>query len=130
MSKRNVNLLSQSELDDLYEIPEFNKIDQAQYFSLAYDEKMLVSQFKTIQTKIYFILQLGYFKAKHLFFKFKFEDIPSDVTFVVNEHFKDCSPLTGSISRERVEIQKQIILHHLDYKVCTEDHLSDAKKQL
>ncbi|NQY65063.1 MAG: Tn3 family transposase [Alteromonadaceae bacterium] len=132
MSKRNVNLLSQSELNDLYEIPEFNKIEQALYFSLTYEEIKLISQFTTIQTKIYFILQLGYFKAKHLFFKFQFEDVPTGVAFVFDEHFKNCRPFTlkGSISRERIEIQKQVILNHLDYKVCTEHHLSDAKKQL
>ncbi|WP_342221187.1 hypothetical protein [Candidatus Fukatsuia endosymbiont of Tuberolachnus salignus] len=42
-----------------------------------------LSQFGTLKTKIYFILQLAYFKAKNQFFIFVFEDVLADVAYVL-----------------------------------------------
>ena len=72
-------LLSEAERADLYARPDFNSVEQALYFSLNDRERMLLNQYSNIKTKVYFILQLGYFKARHQFFKFKLEDVGIDV---------------------------------------------------
>ena len=69
MSKSKVYLLSETEISDLYDIPDFNKLEKEIYFDLNESEIKILNSFKTQNTKAFFILQLGYFKAKHRFFR-------------------------------------------------------------
>ncbi|UYX55712.1 hypothetical protein M3Y14_30980 (plasmid) [Bacillus thuringiensis] len=38
---------------------------------------------------MYFILQLGYFKSKHLFFQFKLSEVQEDIHYILKVYFKD-----------------------------------------
>ena len=60
MSKREINLLSKSEISDIYDIPDFNDHEREIYFALNEEEASMLSTFHTINTKVFFILQLGY----------------------------------------------------------------------
>ena len=59
MSKREINLLSKSEISDIYDIPDFNDHEREIYFALNEEEASMLSTFHTINTKVFFILQLG-----------------------------------------------------------------------
>ena len=80
-SKR-INLLSPSEIAELYERPEFNQNERSQYFSLDDREFLAVNQYSNVKTRVCFILQLGYFKAKQQFFRFTFLEVDSDIQFL------------------------------------------------
>jgi hypothetical protein len=41
----------------------------------------------SLASKIDFILQLGYFKSKHQFFTFTLNDVPEDVSYIINRYF-------------------------------------------
>jgi len=127
MSKRNVNILSESEIADIYDIPEFNEHEQMLYFALDPDEKKLADKFKTTNTKLYCILQIGYFRAKNMFFKFRFEDVKADVKFVYDKFCDGECPSVGAISRERIDLQKEEILKKYDYQQCTGDAMAAVK---
>lgn len=47
-----------------------------------------LSQWGTLKTKVYFILQLAYFKAKNQFFTFDFDETRADVEYVLTHFFK------------------------------------------
>ena len=114
---KRIYLLPEAEIADLYARPIFNQNEQQLYFDLNRGELDLLSQFGTIKTKLHFILQLAYFKAKNQFFTFTFDDVRADVEFVLAKFFKKAGAVfQGSITRKRINQQKQIILNLFEYQ--------------
>ena len=114
---KRIYLLSEAEIADLYARPIFNQNEQQLYFDLNRGELDLLSQFGTIKTKVHFILQIAYFKAKNQFFTFTFDDVRADVEFVLAKFFKKADAVfQGSITRKRINQQKQIILNLFEYQ--------------
>ena len=58
MNAREINLLSKSEISDIYDIPDFNDNERELYFSLTDDEADTLTYYHTTNSKIFFILQL------------------------------------------------------------------------
>jgi TnpA family transposase len=114
---KRIYLLPEAEIADLYARPVFNQNEQQLYFELAQIELDTLGQFGTIKTKVYFILQLAYFKAKNQFFTFTFDDVRADVDYVLATFFKKTDVVfQGNITRQRINQQKQIILNLFDYQ--------------
>lgn len=114
---KRIYLLPDAEIADLYARPIFNQNERQLYFELSQVELDLLGQFGTIKTKIYFILQLAYFKAKNQFFTFSFEDVQADVEYVLVKFFKKTDQVfQGRITRQRISQQKQIILNLFEYQ--------------
>jgi TnpA family transposase len=110
-------LLPDAEIADLYARPIFNKNEQHLYFSMNKLELDALNQFGVIKTKVYFILQLAYFKAKNQFFTFEFEDVRADVDYVMSTFFKNSYQiLQSNINRKLIKQQKQCILSLFNYK--------------
>lgn len=109
--------MPEAEIADLYARPIFNKTEQRLYFEMNQIELEKLGQLGTLKTKVYFILQLAYFKAKNQFFTFDFDDTLADIEYVLTRFFqKTHKVLRGSITRQRIRQQKQIILNLLDYQ--------------
>jgi len=114
---KRIYLLPEAEIADLYARPVFNQNEQQLYFELTQVELNTLGQFGTIKTKVNFILQLAYFKAKNQFFTFTFDDVRADVDYVLAKFFKKTDGVfQGNITRQRINQQKQIILSLLDYQ--------------
>jgi hypothetical protein len=65
---------------------------------------------------VYFILQLGYFKAKQQFFNFNFESARNDVKFILRTYYnKKKLTLSGDLSRDYRRLQKQAIIALFNY---------------
>lgn len=110
-------LLSNSEIENLYARPDFNSDERELYFSMNQKELDALSYYSTTRTRVTFILQLAYFKAKHQFFSFKFEDVRADVQYILSKFFKITrSKLKGRITRQYLNMQKQVILNLFDYQ--------------
>ena len=110
-------LLSESEVEDLYARPDFNSDERELYFEMNQAELGAMRHYSTTKTRVSFILQLAYFKAKHQFFNFEFEDIGSDVEYILSKFFKITDvKLFGSITRLRLSMQKQVILNLFGYQ--------------
>ncbi|QRG81468.1 DUF4158 domain-containing protein [Vibrio diabolicus] len=111
-STKRIQLLSNTEVDELYARPEFNSHEQRLYFTLNPSERDALRQFSNTKTRIYFILQLGYFKAKQQFFNFSLEDVKDDVKYIVGTYYSESTSmsLTGRLSCDYVRIQRQVIL--------------------
>jgi len=129
---KRIYLLPEAEIADLYARPVFNKSEQNLYFEMNQAELDLLRQFGTTRTKVYFILQLAYFKAKNQFFTFKFDDVSSDVRYILGKFFKKEEILLGSITRQCVSEQKQEILTLFNYQdwsakqsILIEEHICE-----
>ena len=71
-------------------MPRFNNVERKHFFYLEKIEKDIVhKQLNGINSKIYFILQLGYFKFSHKFFKLNFHDVLEDIQYILNEYFSN-----------------------------------------
>ncbi len=114
---KRIYLLPEAEVADLYARPVFNQNEQQLYFELTQVELDTLAQFGTIKTKVHFILQLAYFKAKNQFFSFTFDDVQADVDYVLAKFFKKTGVVFQSnITRQRINQQKKIILNLFDYQ--------------
>jgi len=114
---KRIYLLPEAEIADLYARPIFNQKEQQLYFDLNQVELDILGRFGTIKTKVHFILQLAYFKAKNQFFTFTFDDVRADVEYVLAKFFKKKDAVfQGSITRKRISQQKQIILNLFEYQ--------------
>src|SRR6266496_1792164 len=63
-------ILGDEEIEALYGRPCFTADDRAHYFTLTQPEKESIQLFLGAHSQLSFLLQLGYFKAKQLFFAF------------------------------------------------------------
>jgi hypothetical protein len=82
-----LRILSNDEIEALYGRPRFTHDERVEYFSLSPAEKAALEQLHYINAKIYFILQLGYFKASMMFFVFKPREAEEDIQFIRERYF-------------------------------------------
>ncbi len=68
----------------IYGRPYFSDDDRTLYFALTRPEHDLLTSFGHLHVQIYFIHQLGYFKAKQLFFTFAFDEVADDCCLTGN----------------------------------------------
>jgi TnpA family transposase len=115
-SPNRINLLSDQEIEAIYAIPEFNKVERALYFSLTDEEMLVVKKYRTAKAQIYFIRLLGYFKAKQQFYKFNLGQ-DNDSQFILGKYFEEgLSGLSGQIDFKTYQKQKADILMLFGFK--------------
>ncbi len=128
MSERTINLLSKSEVSDIYDSPDFDDHERDLYFAIDENEADILAHFHTVNTKIFFILQLGYFKAKHRFFRIDAKKARRDINFINKKFYQNKSTFTP-ISREPGYQQRKLILSYFKYQECSDIQLHKLKEQ-
>ncbi|WDA67577.1 Tn3 family transposase (plasmid) [Lactococcus lactis] len=119
-SKR-LKILRPEEIKNIYGTPIFTPEDRTYFFMLDKPELKLLENFHSIRTKVYFILQLGYFKAKKQFFKLEAQSINDDFQYILKSFFKndkDDIYTIGIISKRTRIKQQKIILNLFQFKKC------------
>jgi len=58
-------------------------------FSSPIPEKELLQVLRSVKSQAYFILQLGYFKAKHRFFTFDIFEVLEDLQYILKHYFNN-----------------------------------------
>ena len=121
-TKTRINLLSDAEIEDLYNIPVFNDQDREVFFSLSKDDNILISKYRTTKVKIYFILQLGYFRATNNFYTFDLKDVADDVLYLDKKYFSNSgNKLISKPYRVTIKAQQTIILKIYNYSKWSND---------
>ena len=82
-----LKILSDDEIDALYGRPRFTQEERVEYFTLSAQEKVALAQLHSLKSKVFFILQLGYFKARRMFFVFGLKDAVDDAAYVRDKYF-------------------------------------------
>ncbi|MEX5523157.1 Tn3 family transposase [Bacillus cereus] len=118
-NQKRLRILNEDEIQTIYSIPNFTYEDRCQYFSLTQPEKELLETFRSVKSKAYFILQLGYFKAKCLFFTFNLHEVAEDLRHILKKHFNG-SKITdlSSIGKVTKLKQQHFILELFNYQNC------------
>ena len=77
-----LQILSSEEYDALWELPRFTQADRDIFFSLTHPERDIMQKLRSPHTKLHFLLQLGYFRARQCFFRLEINDIRDDVNYL------------------------------------------------
>jgi len=84
---KRLKILSKSEVTELYELPRFTNQQRALYFTLDDLEMKAMQSRYSLESRVHFILQLGYFKYRAIFFNFSFTDIEEDLNYILQQYF-------------------------------------------
>ena len=118
MEKR-LRILGDDEIEAIYDRPRFTAEERLQYFALLQPEEDLIPEFRSVHSQLYFILQLGYFKAKQLFFTFDLAEVEEDVQFILARYFPQAQIEEVSIVNKRTNLrQRHLILELCHYRLC------------
>jgi TnpA family transposase len=132
MATKRIQLLSEPEIADIYNRPDFNNDERELYFSIIDKQELaLLNRYSNVKTRVYFILQLSYFKAKQQFYKFNLEDVITDVEYVISYYcFDTKSNLIGQISRDIIIQQKKDILDFFGYNEWSSEYIDCVKSHI
>ncbi len=90
-------------------------------------EQELIRKYKSPITRVYFLLQLAYFKFKQQFFVFNLNQVAKDVTYLQEAYFAgEVLPTQGIISKPIRLRQQAVILKLMNYRTAD----SELRKQL
>ena len=85
---KRLTILTPEEIYDIYSPPKFNDEEREYFFSLNDQERKLFDSYRDVNAKICFVLQLGQFKAKKLFFVFGKKESEADINYISSPYFK------------------------------------------
>lgn len=117
-----LKILTSKELQAIYGIPVFGPEDQELYFSLDPQERQSFDGLRNLTAKMYFILQLGYFKAKRQFFLFELHALTDDVAYIQRRYFPDGPSFSDMVISKPTRLtQQREILRLMDYQMCSQE---------
>lgn len=112
LHKKRLKILADQKIEDLYGRPRFNYEERERYFSLTTEERTIADSHHNLARRVLFILQLGYFKAKTLFFNFEFDDVREDVRHTLQQYYPrhlDAELNTPKLKQTRHSQQRKIL---------------------
>lgn len=118
---KRLTILARSEIQELYGLPQFSYEDRVKYFSLDPLEKKALKRIRTIPSGVYFLLQLGYLKAKKMFFVFEPHEIKDDIHYILERYFPQEEEFPTEIPKATKEGLQESILKLLCYRNCTQE---------
>lgn len=120
-TEKRLKILSEAEIEELFGQPHFTPEEQVIYFSLSPSEELALRELRTFESRAYFILQLGYFKAQHQFYIFSIRDVQDDALYVQERFFPNHEfPDEYEVTKPTRLDQQQLILKLCQYQTCDE----------
>lgn len=120
-SNKQLTILSEAERAALYEIPDFDDVQRLNYLNLTPDEQVLMRSRSNLSAQVHCAIQIGYFKAKHRFFSFKWDEVQEDIDFIMQEYFPGQLFHPTTITKHQYYAQCQAIASHYGYKIWSKE---------
>ncbi len=117
-TQKRLRILGDDEIEALYGRPHFTDDERLEYFVLSPTEKAALEQLHSIKSRIYFIVQLGYFRSHHLFFVFDLPEVEEDARYVQGLYFPDVQLDDLAITKVTRLRQQGLILNLFSYRSC------------
>ena len=113
-----------------YGFPDFDNEQRTTYFNFDASEWELVSKCPSLHAKVYCALQIGYFKAKKIFFRFALNRCPSeDLNYVLLQYFQGQVLSSFTITKHEHYLQRQEISHLFGYRLWSQEHLTQLNNR-
>lgn len=109
-------ILGNAEIDAVYGRPRFTQEERDEYFTLSAQEKEALGQLHSLKSRAFFILQLGYFKARRMFFLFGFGDVGEDAAYIRERYFPDFDDAHPEIAKGTRLKHQRLILALYQYR--------------
>ncbi len=122
-------VLSDAEHYALYGLPDFDDSQQLEYLSLSEVELALVSCRPGLLAQVYCVLQIGYFKAKHAFFRFTWDEIEEDCAFILSRYFNGQVFEPKIISKHEHYTQRTLIANLFGFRLWSAEFLPQLAQQ-
>jgi hypothetical protein len=116
-------VLSDAEQFALYGLPDFDGGQQLEYLSLSEAERALASSRPGLHAQVYCALQIGYFKAKHAFFRFTWDEVENDCAFVLARYFNGQALEQEEITKYEHYAQRASIAGQFGYRLWSAEFL-------
>jgi TnpA family transposase len=113
---RRLRILGNDEIETLYGRPRFTQEERIEYFTMSKEEITVLQQLHSIKSRLYFILQLGYFKSQHLFFVFDIQDVMEDALYIRDQYFPEFQLTDIKLSKSTRLRQHRLILDLYKYR--------------
>ncbi len=124
-----LTVLSDAEQEALYGLPDFDDAQRLEYLALTETELALASSRPGLHAQVYCILQIGYFKAKHAFFRFDWSEVEHDCAFVLSRYFHGESFEHKPISKHEHYTQREWIADLFGYRPWAAEFLPQLAQQ-
>jgi TnpA family transposase len=111
-----LRILSDDEIDALYGRPRFTQEEREECFALCPEEKAALEQLHSLKSKAFFILQLGYFKARRMFFLFDLADVEEDAAYIKETYSLYLDDADAGIAEGTRLKQQKMILELCHYR--------------
>lgn len=122
-------VLSDAEQVALYGLPDFDDGQRLDHLSLSEPELALACTRSSLHAQIYCALQIGYFKAKHAFFRFTWDEAQDDRTFVLSRYFNGHTFQPRAITKHEHFAQRAVIAGLFAYRLWSADFLPQLSQQ-
>ncbi|NQY63449.1 MAG: DUF4158 domain-containing protein [Alteromonadaceae bacterium] len=112
MPKKNpVDIILYTDHGDLYEVPRFTNYDRNYFFNLNETELEVLNHFREVHKKSYFILLLGYFKAKPVTLSVSWTMVKDDLKYIYQRYFSRVPVNRRNIKKDaKSDIYKKVLL--------------------
>lgn len=117
LSQKRLKILDKGEIEDLYGRPRFTEDERALYFSLSPVEQAALENLHR-RSRLYCILEMGYFKARHQFFIFHLDDVQEDACYVQETYLPDLKTTSFEINRNTRVKHQGLIMKLYGYQYC------------
>lgn len=86
--EKRISILTKSEINELYQTLSFNPVERAEFFSLDISLKREIDKIINIESRVYLILIIGYFRYKPVLPEFTSKSIKGDVKYITQTYYK------------------------------------------
>ena len=124
-----LSVLSDAEQEALYGLPDFDDAQRLEYLALTETELALASSRPGLHAQVYCLLQIGYFKAKHAFFRFDWNEVEDDCAFVLSRYFHGEAFERKPITKHEHYTQRERVAKLFGHQLWVADYLPQLGQQ-
>lgn len=117
------------EQHDLYDPPLFNDNDREYFFDLNEAELFEFHQLRVTQNKAYFVLLLGYFKAKPVTLTFTWGMVQKDLYYIYQKHLPNSKPIRKNLSIDAKSKLYRKVFELTGFQKFSDHHLDNITNQ-
>ena len=124
-----LTVLSDAEQEALYALPDFDDAQRLEYLALSESELAFAVSRPGLNAQIHCVLQIGYFKAKHAFFRFDWSEVEDDCAFVLSRYFAGEPFERKPITKHEHYSQRERVAELFGYRPWAADYLPDLAQK-
>lgn len=124
-----LGVLTPAEQDARYGLPDFDDAQRLDFLHLSEPQLALSSSRPGLHAQAWCALQIGYFKAKQTFFRFAWDDVQDDTSFVLSRYFNGHTFTPRTVTKHEHYAQRALIAKLFDYRLWSSEFLAQLASQ-